>query len=126
MQPVRDEMTQISANKKAQVNHLVRIRVLPMMFMKVISAGTLRSVKGFRQTQSRAPNGEAAPVLLHRQLFLQMELGDDPLEDGFALQDLYLCLEIILGWVRTGFISGGADVAHVEEILIEILNLQGG
>ena len=61
-----------------------------------------------------------------KQLFFEMELGDDPLEDGFALEDLYLCLEIIFGRVRTTFVGGGAHVAHVEEILIEILNLQGG
>ena len=78
------------------------------------------------QTQGVAPGGEAAAVLLLQQLFFEMELGDNPLEDGFALEDFCLRLEIVLGRVRTTSVGGGAHLAHVEEILIDTLNFQRG
>ena len=43
-----------------------------------------------------------------RQLLFEMELGDHPLEDRFALEDLDLCLEIVLGRGRTPSTRGGA------------------
>ena len=47
-------------------------------------------------------------------------------EDGFALEDIDLGLEVGFERVGGGFIGGGVHVAHVEEVLVEVLDLNGG
>ena len=76
--------------------------------------------------QSFAPGGKAAPLLLASQFRGEVELGDDLFEDGFALQNADLGLEVESGRLRGPFIGGGVHVAHVEEVFVEVLDLDGG
>ena len=81
---------------------------------------------GLGEMQGLAPGGEAALVLFGSQFGAEVEFGDDLREDGFALEDIDLGLEVGFERVRAAFIGGRAHIAHVEEVLIEVLDLKGG
>ena len=81
---------------------------------------------GCGQMQRLAPGAEAVGRLQTGRFFVFQQLAGRPAQDGSALQDFDLCLDVELGIVRAGRRHGRVDVLQVQEVLVESLNFQRG
>ena len=108
---------------QARIANAVDFEVVPHQAKDVVLGKRL----GFRQMQSFAPGGKAALLFFRGQLRGEVQVGDDLFQNGLALQNADLGLDVESGLLRGPFIvGGGVHVTHVEEVLIHVLDFQGG
>ncbi len=89
--------------------------------------GFLAGVAVFRggEVEGLAPGGEAGAVR-DEGLVAGLGLFDGALNEGAALEDLDLGLDVDLGVVAVAAGVGRVDVLHVHEVVVEALDLEGG